>query len=1298
MRWKRIIGWAVAVFLILLVVAAVGGYFYLKSNRFQKFAIRTIADKAYLSTGARTEIGAIKFDLWTLTVNLYDITVHGAEASVQPPLLHADRLTVRLKILSILRHQVALRALLLFDPVAHVEVGREGKNNLPAPPPHASSGHTNVFDLGIEHALLVNGELFYNDRKIPVAADLYDLGININAEAAAKHYAGSLSYENGHFRYAGYSPLPHDLQLKFTATPQSTEINPAILKIGSSSVVVQGQISNYSNPIADGEYRILLHTQDFTEFTAALKPAGDVMLEGQLHYQRVGDEPLLRDIYVDGRLASRALAATASGRRLELARLQGLYRLADGNLRLQNVNLDSMGGHITADAAIKDLDATPDSSVRASLSRISLRDLQRALGPQARPVSLSGTVGGRVEASWTGKLIDLQAKSDLTVNAVASSEDTASATDIPVNGALHFSYDGPEQRVTVRDTLLKIPSATLTAQGAISRNSRLRVTIAATDLHQLASLASSFRQAQQPLPSISGAAKVNAVVQGAINNPTITAQVDAEHLAIEGSEWKSAKLSVQANSSKISIENATLTNAQQGRATLEGSIGLRHWTYQDVSPIQAHLELQTLRMTDLEALAKQHYPIRGDLSANVTFHGTQLQPAGSGTARIVKAEVHGEPLQNVSAEFRAEKGLIQSTLHISSAGGTATANLSYTPKTKAYSVQLDAPSIVLQKLRTIQETGLALTGTVKITASGKGTLDNPELTASLQLPHVEIRQTSISDLDAEIHVQQHRADLNLSSRIAEASVHAQASVSLTDNYETNAVVDTGTIPLAPLLAAYSPSSPEGFQGQAEVHATLRGPLKDKSRIEAHLSVPVLKASYKSLNVGISEPLRLDYANSVLTLQPAEIRGSDTSLRAQGRIPISGSSSPTFTAQGKIDARIVQIFEPSLQSSGVVTLDVRSAGTAIKGKLELQNVAMTAEEAPVGVENMNGTVDIANDHLQISNMTGQVGGGAVSVGGSITYRPRLQFNLTIEGRSMRLLYPAGLRSSLDANLTYNGTTQASLLSGRVLINSLSFTPDFDLSTFAGQFDTEGTLSQPGFADTVKLAIRLQSQQNLSAVSSQVSIAGQFALQVGGTAGNPVITGRTTFTSGELFYRNVRYELQRGVITFDNPNETQPVLNVTVTTTVEQYNLTLTLRGPLNQLTTSYASDPALATADIINLIARGQTTEEQAAASQSTDSMIASQVASQLTGRIQKLAGISSLQIDPTLGGNQNPSARITIQQRVSKNLLFSFSTDVSQPGSEIVQGEYQLTRQWSVTVERDQVGGVSIDGRYHTKF
>ena len=455
-------------------------------------------------------------------------------------------------------------------------------------------------------------------------------------------------------------------------------------------------------------------------------------------------------------------------------------------------------------------------------------------------------------------------------------------------------------------------------------------------------------------------------------------------------------------------------------------------------------------------------------------------------------------------------------------------------------------------------------------------------------------------------------------------------VNLTGDYYTDASIDTTVVPLDVLLATYAGRVPEGFKGQSEFHATLKGPLKNKSQVEAHLTIPTLSASYQSLQIGAASPIRADYSHSVVTLQPVEIRGTGTSLRLQGSVPLGGPTAPSLTAQGSVDVQILRIVAPDVQSSGTVALDIRASGStaqpSIQGQVHLKDIAVSTLEAPLGIEKMNGTLDISSDHVQVSSLTAQIGGGQISLGGSVAYRPSLQFNLAMNGKSVRLRYPDGLRTVLDSNLAFSGNAQSSTLNGRVLIDTLGFTPDFDLATFSDQFSgNAATPAQPGFADNVRLAIGVQSKENLSATSSQISLEGHVDLHVIGTAANPVIIGRTDLTSGELFYRNVRYQLERGIITFDNPDQTTPVLNVSVTTTIKQYNLTLDLRGPFDKLTTSYVSDPPLATADIISLVASGKTTQEPA---QSTDSMIASGAVSQVAGGVQKLTGISSLEIDP----------------------------------------------------------------------
>ena len=1249
-------------------------------------------------------MGGLDLSLSTLTASFYDITMHGTEAADQPPLLHADKLTVRIKLQSLLHPKVSLRELLIDHPVVHVLVSRQGASNVPTPPPSKSSSHTDVFDLAVGHVQLTNGEVSYNDRKTPLYADLYDLTTNIHFTDLPKSYDGSLFYRNGHVSYDNRNALQHDLDLRFRATPEKLNVSSAVLKVGGSDISLQAEVTNYSNPVADGNYQIRIHTKDFAQFSASARPEGDVSLIGKLHYQAIADQPLLRSVSVDGRIASEALAAAASGRKVELKKLQGEYRLAGGNLSITNLSLDSLGGRLVANAEMNHLDATPESRVRASLQNISLRALQTLSGSQgASAAVLSGTIGGTAEASWKGAMDKLKARSDLRVQARAESKANPSAAEVPVNGAIHVLYDGSTGTVALHDTALHMPSANLTAQGTISDHSSLLVQVVAEDLHQLAVLASSFGTSQSAPLAVSGRATVSAVVHGSVKKPTVNAQLDAQNLQVEGSEWSSAKMTLNANPSQLTVQNGSLVNAHKGKASFSASVKLHEWSYQPNDPVEARLDAQQMRIADLLAMAKQHYPVSGDLTANLSLNGSQLNPTGSGKVEIANANVYGEPLDRLVTNIHAENGSITTNMTASAKAGGINADLTYTPKTKAYKVRVDAPGIVLQKLQMLQAKNVPVAGTLNASVNGEGTLDDPQLVATVQLPELQARGKTIYEMKADAHVAQHKLDWNIDSKVSEVSVHGHGKVALTGDYDAEADLDTGTIPLDEIVATYAPSVPAGFQGQTELHASLKGPLKDKSRLEAHLAIPVLKASYQQLQIGIPKPIRADYANSVVTLQPSDIEGTGTKLHFEGKVPVEGRLAPTLTAQGSLDLRIVKIIAPDVSSGGTVALDVRSAMSGgkpgVEGQVQLKNVAMTTSDAPIGIEKLNGTLDISSDRVQVSQMTGQMGGGQVTFGGSITYRPSLQFNLAVKSQSVRLLYPDGLRSLLDANLAFSGTTAASTLNGRVLIDGLSFTPDFDLASFSDQFSTGGTVSQPGFADTVHLQIAVQSRENLSATSSQVSIEGQAALQVGGTAANPVITGRTTLTSGELFYRNVRYQLQRGVITFDDPNETHPVLNLSVGTTIEQYNLTLNMRGPLDKLTTSYTSDPPLATADIINLVARGKTTQESAASSQSTDSMVASQAAIKMSGGVQKLAGISSLQIDPTLGGNnQNPSARVAIQQRVTKNFLFSFSTDVSQPGEEIVQGEYQINKRWSVSVSRDQLGGVSVDGRYRKRF
>ncbi|HXY09821.1 MAG TPA: translocation/assembly module TamB domain-containing protein [Terriglobales bacterium] len=1307
MRQKQVIRWVGTVVAILVLLAVVASYIVLKTPQFHQYVLANIIEQVQRTTGGKLEIENWEFHFSPMVVNLYGITLHGTEGAEQRPLLQAEKLTVGVSTRGLLRRKLQLTELLVHHPVASLRVDRDGKTNIPIPPENTSSTTSiNVWDLAVAHALLSDGDFYYNDNARGFRAEFYDLRTSVRFDPAATRYSGSVSYRDGRLQYANYSPLPHKLEVQFSATPSGIALHPLVYTVGSSRLSVQGEIRNYNNPEFNAGYDILVHTQDFAALSPGAIPTGDVRLVGKCQYASASNQPLLKAILLDGTLDSGLLEIASPAGRIGLRRLKSQYHLADGNLIAPSFAADLLNGRLTGDARIEHLEATAVTKVHASFERISLEAARQSIKRAAvRHIPLTGDLDGKVDASWAGSVKTIRLVSELAMHGIMWDQAANPASSTPTDGRAHLEYDGSRSILELRQTRFEIPSTSVVADGQLSKHSNLRLQAVVGDLNRLMQLVASWRKefagSAPPLPAVSGSARLQAVVQGTLEQPAIRGQLNVQNLEVQASQWSSAQLAFEANRSQLAIQNGSLISARQGVLYFGAQVGLKNWTYSPSSPMTANLTARRISLADLEHLADRQYPIVGNLSADLIFQGSQLNPSGHGSIEVVKATAYDEPIQNLGIQFQATGNAVDAKLSLHLPAGSVTAGLNYVPRTKAYQLQLNAPGILLEKLHTVQVKSLPLKGTLAASASGAGTLDDPQLSATIEIPRLDSRQAPISNIQAHMNVAHQHADFTLGSDVAQAHLQAHGTIELRGGYYTEASLDTTKIPLQPLLATYEPSVPEGFEGATELHASFKGPLKDRSHMAIQVTIPLLTASYQGMQIENAEPLRAEYANSVLVLQPGEIRGTDTSLRVQGRIPLEGKGTMSVNVQGSVNLRLLSMFSPDVRGTGTLALDVHSSGNLqnpnMQGQIRIQDVALSSGMTPLGLTSLNGTLDVTMDKLQIRDLTGQMGGGQISVGGSIAYRPSLQFNLVLQDKAVRLLYPAGIRTLLDSNLTFTGTTNSAMLGGRVLITSLNFTPDFDLTNFSSQFNgTSLASSGESFADRVKLHVAVQSRQSLSATSSQLSMEGVANLQVIGTLANPVLVGRTDLTAGELFFRGNRFSLERGMISFDNPNQTRPVLNAQATTTVEQYHLTITVTGPIDKLTTSYMSDPPLSSADIISLLLSGQTTTEAAAAGTPTDALLANRATSQISGGIERLAGISSLTINPLLGAN--PSARIALQQRVTKNFLFTFSTDVSEPGSEQLQGEYQFNPRWSVRVTGDELGGVAVDGRYHTKF
>lgn len=1318
MPWKTKLRWIGIAAVGSTMVLGLAAYIAMRSAAFRSYLITQIEKQASEATGSHVRIQRLELYPSTLTVEIYGITARGSEPASATPLAQADQLTIRLKVVSLLRRQVDLKEIVLRHPVLYVLVRNDGTTNLPTPPKSNASTSNHPFDLGIKHVLLENGEIYYNDVKTPLNAELHDVGIEVEGgELTAAGYDGKLSYRNGRIQYGQMRPFPHSLDARFNVSPSEFTLKPSLLSVQSSALQIEGRLQNYTEPLVSASYKATLRMEDIRSILSyTTLPTGEVSLEGSLRYQRRADQSAVRGVVLEGHLSSRELAVHTADVRTFVRNVHGEFRLADGNLDVRRLDAEVLGGRLAATASVQHLDAQSHAKGHASIKGIPMRGVKaalRTLNPNQIP--LDGHVDAAAEATWAGDgLKSLKASSDITVTGALFRDPRVAR--VPLDGVAHITYDGCSGVATLANTVMRTPQTRVEISGtAVGQKLDLSMQGHAADLRELDSLVSALQQNEAPTPEnrtslrsigLAGTADLKLHITGSTDDPHIGGQLHGENIQGRNTQWRRIGFTLHASKSGVSVQNGELVGARQGYIHFAGTSVLSNWRPLPANPITLQVSSNDLSVNELLRLANLDYPVSGTLALDVSMSGSQLNPEGGGSLRLANAKVYGQPVQQLAIDFKGRRDTLTSSFDVSTPAGSAKGALAFSPQNRGYDLTLDAPAVKLAELEPVRDRNLGISGVVAITARGRGTLDDPQITASAQIPQLQIRGANISAIAAELNVDKRQAQLRLNSAIAQTQVEGHATVDLTGSHVARASVDTKAIPIEGLLALNAPAKTDGPRGVVELHASAQGPLDDYRRLEAQAVIPTIKADYQGLQIGNVKPIRVRYANSVVTLDPTEFAGTGTTLRLNGQLPLESGASGNLSATGAVDLQLLRFFSPDLQSSGKLLLDVQGTGgitnPAVQGQVRVENASMMSDEMPVGLQNINGVLEVRNDRVDISQLTGQAGGGQVSAHGAIVYRPSLQMNVSVDAKSIRVRYQEAIRTVLEGDLNLTGSSQAANLKGRILIDHLSFTENFDLAAFAGQMESgRESATSPGFADKIKLDVAVQTSRDLNLKSSAVSLQGQANLRIVGTAADPVITGRTVFTGGDIFLMNKRYQVSRAIIEFANPRRTEPVLNVLLTTRISQYNLSLSFRGPLEKMETSYVSDPPLPTADIVNLIARGQTTQQAAASPSSfgATSLLAQGAASQVSGGVQKLAGLSSLSIDPTLGGNNTaPGARIAMQKRVTDNFLFTFATDVTSTQRELIQGEYQFNKRWSASVTRDENGGFAVDGKYHKRY
>jgi translocation and assembly module TamB len=769
---------------------------------------------------------------------------------------------------------------------------------------------------------------------------------------------------------------------------------------------------------------------------------------------------------------------------------------------------------------------------------------------------------------------------------------------------------------------------------------------------------------------------------------------------------------------------------------VNGHTALASYTTSATASIRALSVEKALQIAGQSAI-----PVRGDLSATSHFMGTPRAPIADLNFTLARSAVYEEPVDRLQAMVRYSNNLVDiPSLQINAPAGQVTLHGAWNAGT--VKAQVDGTDIQIARIEHVRRAIPGLAGTLHLAADVSASLPERQgrrdvliksLNADIRTRELHVDKRRLGDASLVAKTSGTALSLRLDSEIAQSQIRGEGHTQLTSRYPTQANVTFTNIRyanIAPFIST-EPSLKPAFDTLVEGQASLNGPLADPDNLNARLQLDRLdfRTSPQGSPTGGSPgrtvefqndgPLILALTHSTAEIQRFDIKGPNASIQASGAVNFKNADGPlALKLSANADLSILQDASRDIFSSGSVALDTTIRGTfgkpEVVGKVELKNVNLNYANAPNGLSNANGVIVLSGTSASIQTLTAESGGGKITLAGFVGLGPRsVNYNLRATAAKVRTRY-AGISLTSNANLSLIGNSRRSLLGGTVTIQRIAYTSSSDAGSLLSNASTppSAPAAPSPLLAGMRLNIKVTTDPDLRVVTSYAERLEIFSnLTVRGTAATPGILGGVRVTNGQLVFFGNTYTVKTGTVNFSNPNAIEPVLNVSLETNAQGVDVLLGVSGPMSNLSLSYHSDPPLTFQQIVQLLATNTTPADptiaahqpapaQQSLSQMGESAILGQaVANPLASRVQRVFGLTQFKIDPSVSGsNGQPSARVTLQQKIASNVTFTYITDVTQTNSEIVRVQWDLTPKFSAVALHDYNGNVSIQFLYKFKI
>lgn len=483
------------------------------------------------------------------------------------------------------------------------------------------------------------------------------------------------------------------------------------------------------------------------------------------------------------------------------------------------------------------------------------------------------------------------------------------------------------------------------------------------------------------------------------------------------------------------------------------------------------------------------------------------------------------------------------------------------------------------------------------------------------------------------------------------------------------------------------------------------------------SISSLHLRHPSFVIRNTDPMRIDFDRERGTLRTARFDFRSTELQEATPFILGGWASLQnlgleLRARGLALGFVPDLFDTVSELDGSLDVNCDIIGTldepALLGNASLRINRLTLsglESYPAS--SLTGQLRFSRNVVLLEDLEAQLLGGDVLGSGRVVLEGLglASYNLEAQVHDARL--PLGPRSSavLNGNVEFRnprGEETLPNLNGRLEVMRLRYVEDIALLSDIDQMTRRRRTEVQTYApedDVIAIDLQLTGASNLrlenNLADAEILIDDRTqAFRLVGTNQYQSILGTLAFARhGQLNFRQTQFDIDRGILVFTDPFEFNPSIDFLATAVRRDWVLTLQVYGTRNNPTIMLTSDPPLSEEDIALLLTVGLTREETeqlgygAAAQGALPELVAS-----LTGLDRELNRLvpmlDELRITTDYSrrtGRAEP--RVRVAQRLTRNVKVGASAGLSESRDIEANLEWRLGENLSLEAVYDNDQG-----------